>query len=74
MNPMSFMSSGREFLARTLCAGAALALQKSHLFAQGSLEADAHIVILPNEPIATIAPETYGQFIEELVASMTGYG
>jgi alpha-L-arabinofuranosidase len=47
-------------------AATALALRGARLFSQGSTSVDAHIDILPGEPIATISPEIYGHFIEQL--------
>jgi alpha-N-arabinofuranosidase len=52
----------RDFLKTSMLAGSALLFPK-HSFAA---TADAHIEVLVNEPIATIAPEIYGHFIEHL--------
>ncbi len=48
-------------------AATALALRGSeNLFSQASSSVDAHIDILPGEPIGTISPEIYSHFIEHL--------
>lgn len=54
----------REFVQSALAGGAALALTR--LRPARSLLADAHIEILLDEPIGTIAPEVYGHFTEHL--------
>jgi alpha-L-arabinofuranosidase len=58
-------SSRRSFLKASTIAASALALRGPGLLAQ-SAQADAHIEILPGEPIATISPEIYSHFIEHL--------
>jgi len=56
----------RSALKTSALAASALALQGPRLFSQASASVDAHIDILPGEPIATISPEIYGHFIEQL--------
>ncbi len=60
-NPLS----RRTFLKTSTLAASALALQGPRTLAQ-STQADAHIHILPGEPIGTISPELYSHFIEHL--------
>jgi alpha-N-arabinofuranosidase len=55
----------RSFLRSSTLTASALALRGSKMLAQ-STQADAHIEILPGEPIATISPEIYSHFIEHL--------
>src|ERR1700737_159060 len=58
-----------SFLKTSTIAASALALRTTPLLAQAasqSRQADAHIEILPAEPIATISPEIYSHFIEHL--------
>ena len=55
----------RSFLKTSTLAASALALRTSPLLSQAT-QVDAHIEILPAEPIATISPELYGLFIEHL--------
>jgi alpha-N-arabinofuranosidase len=55
----------RSFLKASTLAASTLALRGPRILAQ-STQADAHIEILPNEPIGTISPELYGHFIEHL--------
>jgi alpha-N-arabinofuranosidase len=52
----------REFVATTLGGAAALALPHG----RGMRRADAHVEVLLDEPIGTIAPEVYGYFTEHL--------
>ena len=54
----------RAALKSSALAATALALRGPRLFSQASAGVDAHIDILPGEPIATISPEIYGHFIE----------
>ncbi len=63
---MTFQSSRRDFLTRASLAAGAMALPARRLCGEASTQVDAHIQILPDEPIGTIAPEIYGHFIEEL--------
>ncbi|HWB31701.1 MAG TPA: alpha-L-arabinofuranosidase C-terminal domain-containing protein [Acidobacteriaceae bacterium] len=58
----------RAALKSSAAAAAAttFALRGARLFSQSSTSVDAHIDILPAEPIATISPEIYGHFIEQL--------
>ena len=63
----------REFLARTvvpssvLAIGAVPASALARSLTRGrSLLADSHVDVLIGEPIATIAPEIYGHFVEHL--------
>jgi alpha-N-arabinofuranosidase len=64
--PMPLNSTTRRsFLRSSTLTASALALRGSGLLAQ-STQADAHIEILPGEPIATISPEIYSHFIEHL--------
>ncbi|WP_255550989.1 alpha-L-arabinofuranosidase C-terminal domain-containing protein [Granulicella sp. dw_53] len=65
MNFDSPASSRRSFLKTSTLAASALALRTNPILAQAT-HADAHIEILPAEPIATISPEIYGHFIEHL--------
>ena len=58
-------TSRRSFLKASALAASTLALRSPSALAQ-SAQADAHIEILPGEPIATIAPELYSHFIEHL--------
>ena len=58
-------TSRRSFLKASTLAASTLALRGPSALAQ-STQADAHIEILPGEPIATIAPEIYSHFIEHL--------
>jgi alpha-N-arabinofuranosidase len=58
-------TSRRSFLKTSTLAATALALQGTALRSQSTL-ADAHIEILPAEPIGTISPEIYSHFIEHL--------
>ena len=63
---MSFQpTTRRNFLKSSTLAASATALRGSRLLGQ-STQADAHIDILPAEPIATISPEIYSHFIEQL--------
>ena len=55
----------RAFLKTTTLAASGLALRTSPLLSQ-SAQVDAHIELLPAEPIGTISPEIYGHFIEHL--------
>jgi alpha-N-arabinofuranosidase len=55
----------RLFLKASALAAAATALRGTSALAQAT-QADAHIEILPGEPIATISPEIYSHFIEHL--------
>ncbi|WP_035347345.1 alpha-N-arabinofuranosidase [Edaphobacter aggregans] len=59
-------SSRRSFLKSSTLAAASLALRGSHALAQAATQADAHIEVIPAEPIGTIAPELYSHFIEHL--------
>ena len=56
----------RAALKSSALAATALALRGSRLFSQASAAVDAHIDILPAEPIGTISPEIYSHFIEHL--------
>jgi len=56
----------RNALKSSALAATALALRGSRLFSQASTAVDAHIDIIPGEPIATISPEIYSHFIEHL--------
>ncbi len=56
----------RAALKSSALAATALALEGTRIFSQASTSVDAHIDILPHEPIATISPEIYSQFIEHL--------
>ena len=55
----------RSFLKTSALTASSLALGGRGLTAQ-SKQADAHIEIVPEEPIGTISPEIYGHFIEHL--------
>jgi alpha-L-arabinofuranosidase len=52
----------REFVSTTLSGVAALALPRE----RRARSADAHVEVLLDEPIGTIAPEVYGHFTEHL--------
>ncbi len=65
MSQNSTSTSRRRFLKASTLTASALALRGPGLLAQ-SAQADAHIEILPGEPIATISPEIYSHFIEHL--------
>src|ERR1017187_4929974 len=56
----------RAALKSSALAATALALRCSNLFPQPPPAVDAHIDILPAEPIGTILPEIYSHFIEHL--------
>jgi alpha-L-arabinofuranosidase len=56
----------RAALKSSVLAATALALRGSSLFSQAATGIDAHIDIIPGEPIATISPEIYSHFIEHL--------
>lgn len=58
-------TSRRRFLQTSALAASALALRSNSLISQ-STQVDAHIEILPGEPIGVIAPEIYSHFIEQL--------
>ncbi len=58
-------STRRAFLKSSTLAAAAVALRGSSSLAQ-SAQVDAHIELLPVEPIGTISPEIYSHFIEHL--------
>ena len=58
-------STRRAFLKSSTLAAAAVALRGSSSLAQ-SAQVDAHIELLPAEPIGTISPEIYSHFIEHL--------
>jgi alpha-N-arabinofuranosidase len=67
MNP----STRRRFLRNSALATSAFALAGPTLVSEASSQStassvDAHITVFPQEPIATIAPEIYGHFIEHL--------
>ncbi|WP_263382716.1 alpha-N-arabinofuranosidase [Granulicella arctica] len=56
----------RRFLQTSTLTATSLALSGKRLLSQTATQVDAHIEILPSEPIATIAPEIYSHFIEQL--------
>ncbi len=58
-------NSRRTFLKSTALTATALALRTTRLDAQAT-QVDAHIDIVPSEPIGTISPEIYSHFIEQL--------
>ena len=58
-------STRRRFLRNSALASSAIALAP-HVALPQTTQVDAHIDIFPTEPIATIAPELYGHFIEHL--------
>lgn len=63
------LNSRRTFLKTSTLAASALALRGSGALASNivqSTQADAHIELLPAEPIGTISPEIYSHFIEHL--------
>jgi alpha-N-arabinofuranosidase len=61
----SAAASRRAFLKTSTLAASALALRTTPLLSQSS-QVDAHIEIMPSEPIGTISPEIYSHFIEHL--------
>jgi alpha-N-arabinofuranosidase len=63
---MTANSTRRRFLKSSALAASALALQtRTGLLAQ-STQVDAHIDLIPADPIGTISPEIYSHFIEHL--------
>lgn len=58
-------TSRRAFLKTSTLASAAAVLRGSSL-AYAATQVDAHIAIMPGEPIGTISPEIYSHFIEHL--------
>jgi len=58
-------TSRRAFLQTSALAASALAL-RSHSLVSQSTQVDAHIEVLPGEPIGVISPEIYSHFIEQL--------
>jgi alpha-L-arabinofuranosidase len=58
-------TSRRKFLQTSALAASALALRSGSLFSESSL-VDAHIEVIPEEPIGAISPEIYSHFIEQL--------
>jgi len=56
----------RAALKSSALAATALALEGPRIFSQASTSVDAHIDIIPGEPIGTISPEIYSHFIEHL--------
>jgi alpha-L-arabinofuranosidase len=58
-------TSRRKFLQTSALAASALAFRTNPLFSQ-STQVDAHIEVLPDEPIGVISPEIYSHFIEQL--------
>jgi alpha-N-arabinofuranosidase len=59
------LTSRRNFLQASGLIASAAVLHTSPLFSQ-STQVDAHIEIMPSEPIGTISPEIYSHFIEHL--------
>ena len=59
------LTSRRKFLQTSALAASALAFRPSPLVSQ-STQVDAHIEVLPAEPIGAISPEIYSHFIEQL--------
>jgi alpha-L-arabinofuranosidase len=57
--------SRRKFLQTSALAASALAFRTNPLLSQ-STQVDAHIEVLPAEPIGVISPEIYSHFIEQL--------
>ena len=55
-------TSRRRFLQTSALAASALALRSSSLLSQSN-QVDAHIEVIPDEPIGTISPEIYSHFI-----------
>ena len=62
----SASNSRRSFLKGSALAATGIVLANTRLLSAAATEADAHIEILPNEPIGIIAPELYSHFIEHL--------
>jgi alpha-N-arabinofuranosidase len=58
--------SRRNFLESAIGAGAAYIAAKAMAPSLRAQNADSRIEVLTNEPIATIAPEIYGHFVEHL--------
>jgi alpha-L-arabinofuranosidase len=58
-------SSRRKFLQTSALAASALALRSGSLLSQSN-QVEAHIEIMPGEPIGTISAELYSHFIEQL--------
>ena len=58
--------SRRAALKASAIAASALALRGRRIFSQSAGQVDAHIDIVPGEPIGVISPELYGHFIEHL--------
>jgi len=56
----------RTALKSSALVATALALEGPRIFSQASRSVDAHIDIIPSEPIGTISPEIYSHFIEHL--------
>ena len=56
----------RRFLAAASLTAAGASLSGAKLFSQKLSEVDAHIEVIPGDPIGTIAPEIYSHFIEQL--------
>src|ERR1700712_1977212 len=57
----------RRFLQTSTLTATSLAFSGKRLLSQAaSAQVDAHINILPSDPIGTIAPEIYSHFIEQL--------
>ncbi len=63
--PNATSQSRRRFLKQGALAASALALPSLPLAAQAT-QVDAHIEVMPGEPIGTISPEIYSHFIEHL--------
>jgi alpha-N-arabinofuranosidase len=59
------LTSRRKFLQTSALAASGVAFHASSLVSQ-STQVDAHIEVLPAEPIGTISPEIYSHFIEQL--------
>jgi len=59
------LTSRRKFLQTSALAASALAFRTSPLVSQ-STQVDAHIEVLPAEPVGAISPEIYSHFIEQL--------
>lgn len=58
--------SRRRLLKSAALAASSVAVSRFALAQAASAGVDAHINIVPSEPIATIAPEIYSHFIEQL--------
>ncbi|HEY0795578.1 MAG TPA: alpha-L-arabinofuranosidase C-terminal domain-containing protein [Acidisarcina sp.] len=66
MNVIMTSTTRRRFLQNAALTASALTMRRTGIAQAASIGVDAHIDIVPSEPIATIAPEIYSHFIEQL--------